>query len=126
MIVMITISLILENEIISIQLIRSLGAFVCFFLWIKVFYWARLFTNLAYYVKLVQDTIIDSQYFIFMVCLIILSFSSYFYVADQNLKDGDTMIKEYYGKGSDLLNSVVSVYMLGALGDFESDSYSQG
>ena len=61
-----------------------------------------------------------------MVCLIILSFSSYFYVADQNLKDGDTMIKEYYGKGSDLLNSVVSVYMLGALGDFESDSYSQG
>lgn len=43
-----------ENEFVDVQLIRGFGSFACFFMWIKVFYWMRLFSALAYYVKLIQ------------------------------------------------------------------------
>ena len=49
-----TICIIFENEFFDVQLIRTFGAFACFFMWIKVFYWMRLFSALAYYVKLIQ------------------------------------------------------------------------
>lgn len=56
-------------------------------MWIKVFYWMRLFSALAYYVKLIQQTIVDSGSFMLMVTLIILAFANYFYVIDKNLRD---------------------------------------
>jgi hypothetical protein len=43
-----------ENEYFDVEHIRSMGSFACFFMWIKVFYWMRLFSSLAYYVKLIQ------------------------------------------------------------------------
>lgn len=96
LIILITITVAFENEMISIKFIRTVGAIVCFFLWIKMFYWARLFTNLAYYVKLIQDTFIESNYFIFMVMLIIISFATFFFVVDQNLK-GKQIYTDFYG-----------------------------
>lgn len=44
---------IFECEYFDVELIRSVAAFACFFMWIKVFYWMRLFSSLAYYVKLI-------------------------------------------------------------------------
>lgn len=118
--------MILENEIISIKAIRTVGAIVCFFLWIKMFYWARLSTNLAYYVKLIQDTFIESNSFIFMVMLIIISYSNFYYVVNQNLEDGQSIYGDFYGSKYKVVNSIVNMYMLGALGDFSSEDYKQG
>jgi hypothetical protein len=42
-----------ENEYWSVEVLRTYGAFATFFMWIKVFYWMRLFSSLAYYVKLI-------------------------------------------------------------------------
>jgi hypothetical protein len=46
--------IIMESRFISIQMIYTFGSFACFCMWIKVFYWMRLFKELAYYVKLIQ------------------------------------------------------------------------
>ena len=54
-------------------------------MWLKVFYWMRLFSALAYYVKLIQDTIIEMSNFLLMVLIIIFAFSSFFYVINLNL-----------------------------------------
>ena len=84
--------------IFSREAILAVGAFASFFMWIKVFYWMRLFSALAYYVKLIQQTISDSFNFMFMVLLILVSFANFFYVASKNFdKDSDTYLGEFMG-----------------------------
>lgn len=51
---MFTVNCIFQNEYFKIELLYSFGGFATFFMWIKVFYWMRLFSALAYYVKLIQ------------------------------------------------------------------------
>ena len=69
-----------SNDTFSMDDVRSVGGFACFFMWIKVFYWMRLFASLAYYVKLIMQTITDSMPFMTMVAIIIFAFGNYFYV----------------------------------------------
>ena len=33
---------------------HTVAGFACMFMWLKVFYWCRLFSSLAYFVKLIQ------------------------------------------------------------------------
>jgi hypothetical protein len=50
---MVTMNMAGENEHFDVQMVRLFGSFASFFMWIKVFYWMRLFSSLAYYVKLI-------------------------------------------------------------------------
>ena len=102
-------------------------------MWIKVFYWMRLFSSLAYYVKLIQQTISDSMNFMLMVFLIILSFANFFYVIDRNLVTLGAPGERYYDQylstpeiNHDIIDVTISVYMMGALGDFDSTRYRTG
>jgi len=76
-----------ERFIIDEYAIRRLGSFACFFMWIKVFYWMRLFEPLAKYVSLIITTIIDCLWFMALVLIIILSFTTFFYIINLNLDD---------------------------------------
>ena len=114
------------------NLIYFYGSFAIFFMWIKVFYWFRLFPDYAYYVKLITQTISDSANFSLLVLIIMIAFGNFLMVADINnegMKD-DTgaqityISNPYYG--SKFLDSVISIYMLGALGDFDQGQYTQG
>ena len=111
-------------------MIRSLGAFACFFMWIKVFYWMRLFESLAYYVKLILQTMTDSMPFMLMVGIIVMSFANFFYVINRNLDsyyEEDTGLTYYASyTGHKMVDVIISVYMMGALGDFESAAYTVG
>jgi hypothetical protein len=82
-----TLCVITETDYFDDQLIivRSFGGFACFFMWIKVFYWMRLFSSLAYYVKLIMQTLSDSFPFMIMVAIIVCAFANYFYVIQNNL-----------------------------------------
>jgi hypothetical protein len=96
-------------------------------MWIKVFYWMRLFTSLAYYVKLIMETIASSLPFMLMVLIILMSFSNFIYVINVNLNHmypDNSYYKKYSGVG--VIDVVISVYMLGMLGDFESEVYITG
>jgi len=88
----------MQNEQIDIRLIRTFGAFASFWMWIKVFYWMRLFGQLAYYVKLIQDTIVEMSNFLIMVTIVVLAFANYFYIVNLNLPPGKTYYKSFYGK----------------------------
>lgn len=61
-----------------------------------------------------------------MVCIIICSFANFFYVININLPPNKSYYQFYYGEESSAADSIVSVYMLGALGDFETDDFAQG
>ena len=43
-----------DDDVISICMTRTIGGYAVFFMWIKVFYWMRLFPSLAYYVNLIK------------------------------------------------------------------------
>ena len=64
--------------------------------------------------------------FMLMVFLIILSFANFFYVIDRNLVTKDTGTR-YYDQylttpevNHSIIDVIISVYMMGALGDFDS------
>lgn len=46
--------LIYNDEVFDFTVLHAVAAFACFFMWFKIFYWCRLFSSLAYYVKLIQ------------------------------------------------------------------------
>lgn len=116
-----------SDETFSLETLRSYGAFACFFMWLKVFYWMRLFSSLAYFVKLIMQTISDSLPFMTMVAIIIFAFGNYFYVIQNNLnldQGGGEYWESYYNKK--VTDVLVSTYLLGALGAFDSEIYAQG
>jgi hypothetical protein len=63
-----------------------------------------------------------------MVAIIIFAFGNYFFVINNNLKFGDDPELSYYDSyyGNSVGDVLVSVYLLGALGDFDSGLYSEG
>lgn len=121
-----TIDFVMEEQIMSLQFIYTVGGFATFFMWIKVFYWMRLFSALAYYVKLIQQTFADSFNFMLMVFIIINAFANYYYVISKNRELHDAPV--YYDSYTNTppVDVVISVYMLGALGDFDSTIYRAG
>jgi hypothetical protein len=72
------------QEYFPIQVVRILGGFAAFTMWIKIFYWMRLFPSLAYYVKLISQTILDSMSFSLLVFIILISFANFFFIINQN------------------------------------------
>lgn len=74
-----------NNEFIPVTTIMSVGSFAVFFMQFKMFYWMRLFPLLAYYVKLIQQTLSDAIPFMVMVAIIIMAFSTFLYVANNGL-----------------------------------------
>mgnify|MGYP003945086551 CR=1 FL=1 len=62
-----------------------------------------------------------------MVMIIILSFASYIYQIDRNLLDSasDARYYEQYTNHS-IIDVLISIYMLGALGDFDNEIYRTG
>lgn len=110
----------------TLEFIYTVGGFATFFMWIKVFYWMRLFSALAYYVKLIQQTFADSFNFMLMVFIIINAFANYYYVISKNQELHNA--PNYYDNyaNSSKLDVLISVYMLGALGDFDSTIYRVG
>jgi len=91
--VMFLINLIIKESYFTHNLILDIGSWSMFFMWIKVFYWFRLFATYAKYIKLIIQTITDMRYFFAMVLIIMVSFGNFMYVANNTLEEsGDTYI----------------------------------
>lgn len=69
-----------EDGIYGIYTIRTYGAVCCWFMWIKVFYWMRIFRNFAYFITIIIATIIDSSSFVIMLLIIVCAFANLFFI----------------------------------------------
>lgn len=49
----------LQRDWFRVAFVRTCGGMTLFLLWIKCFYWMRLFSQTAYFIKLIQRTIAD-------------------------------------------------------------------
>ena len=63
-----------------VHLVRTFGGAVVFLLWIKMFYWLRLFGSTAYFIKLILRTIFDLRHFSILIFIIMTAFVTMFFV----------------------------------------------
>ena len=73
-----------EYHLIQKENIIRLGAYGACLMWIKMFYWMRLFSSTAKYVNLIMCTISDLIFFMIMVLIIILTFANFFFIININ------------------------------------------
>lgn len=97
-------------------------------LWIKMFYWLRLFDKTRYFIKLIVATLVDVQKFFYIILVIMMAFISIFYVISCNQIDNDELKDSPYLKdytGSRAINAVITVYFI-MVGEFYFDNYNKG
>jgi len=121
----------LSEPMMTIKNVRVLGSIATFLLWMKTFYWMRLFSNFAYFIALIVQTLIDIKTFAIVVVLLLCGFSNFFYIVNKNTFDsGDDENPDsfrYVASYSDwhASNAFISMYLL-SLGDFDMENYSKG
>lgn len=123
-IIMINLIQLSDVAFVKAETIRFIGSFACWFLWIKIFYWLRLYRNTAQFIKLIVDTIIDIRYFSFMVALIMMAFANFYWILNLNNKSNkEQIISERTGILT--LDTFIQIY-LQTLGEFSTDGFSEG
>ena len=65
------------------QWIRVLAAFSVFFMWVKTFYWMRLFTGTSFYIRLILETLSDIKYFLILTIFIFMTFGNTLLIMNQ-------------------------------------------
>ena len=116
----------LEKVYFPLMIIQIVGSFGIFCMWLKVFYWCRIFSSLAYYVKLIVQTLADSAPFMLMCLIILIAFGLFFIGVDQELERSDDHAYMAYFFGETYLDAVVDVYIIGALGNLDDGRFRRG
>lgn len=98
-----------DSIIINSDLVRAMGAVGCFVMWVKVFYWMRLFNGTAPFVTLIIATLRDIRVFMVMLFIIIAGFANFFYIMNLNsldTADAEGKAVDDYGLGA-FVNSIL-------------------
>lgn len=72
------------NEFVTKTWINTIGAIATWCMWIKVFYWMRLFNFSAHYVTLITQIIDDVRVFMLMLIIVMTAFANFFYIINFN------------------------------------------
>ena len=109
----------------------QLASFQTVILWLMLFYWCRIHPELAFYVKMVQETIYDIGYFMIMLFLCIMMFANGIFVlnrgtANNYLEDFESLEQSPLFPASfnnEYFDAIMSQWQLG-LGNFFTDPFS--
>lgn len=125
-----------NNEAFSKNIIRTIGATACLMMWLKIFYWMRLFDKTAHYVTLIVQTITNVEVFFIMLTIVMLAFANFFFIINSNSSANVNNIPEdwaedderkfYYipdNTGNKIINSILTMWLL-ALGEFNLDGFN--
>ena len=67
--------------------IRSLATLTVFLLWLKTFYWMRLFQKLSFYVRLITETFYDIRFFLILFVFILMTFGNTLMIIGHNREE---------------------------------------
>lgn len=87
-------------------------------MWLKAFYWLRLWANTSFYIKLILETIYDIRYFLILFLFILMTFGNAFLILNEG--QPETFIPQYFGNS--FANIMFDQYLL-SLGEFNGDGY---
>jgi hypothetical protein len=97
-----------EKNIFSIVNLRAYFGVASFIMWIKIFYWMKLFQNISFYVKLITQTLSDVKLFLTLCLFIIFAFANLFYFLNVDSDHKDRALIEYTGYR--ILDSIIAIY----------------
>lgn len=109
-----------DHDIFKVGTLRAYIACACFVMWIKVFYWMRLYASFAYYVKLITQTLADVKLFLLLCLIIIFAFANFFFMLNIGTDDNNRAMIHYTGYR--ILDSVIAIYQF-SLGDFHYSGF---
>ena len=117
---------ILERKLFSIISTPYIVAVAVLLIWLRFFYWLRVFERPAFFIHLITETIYGTFSFLFLMTVLLLLFAnvlyvfnvsnhSYMYLDDQTLYP-EEIENQYF------INSLIHFYLI-ALGEFSFDDY---
>ena len=92
-------------------------------LWVKMFYWMRLFKPFASFIRVVEAIMESISVFSAMLFMVLFAFMNIIMVLQQNRTDGEAPIFEGFTRIVPL-DAIIHAYLTG-LGDFGKDDYSE-
>ena len=94
-------------------------------LWVKLFYWLRLFNNFSAFIRIISEIVKDIRVFSVMLALCLAAFANVIIVLNNNreINDQTPIFDSYVGWGP--VDALIHAYLTG-LGDFNKDNYSEG
>ena len=119
---------------------RQIAAVAVILMWIKAFYWMRLFGSTSYFIRMIGETFYDIRFFIFLFFTILFTFGNAMFILNYNRKltqaqidamtpeelesyEEETIISEHFSLS--IANIFVNQYLL-ALGEFEGMDFFDG
>ena len=119
-----------DHEIFPKHYLRKFAGYGSFLFWIKMFYWLRLFSSTAYFIKLILNTIFDLRNFFILILIIMASFITMFYVFQQNLKGvvndkGEQVRYIDEHTGYQLIDAILTIYFI-MVGEFYTEDFKHG
>ena len=100
-----------------------LGSVVLAMLWVKMFYWMRLYKEFASFIRVVEAIMQEISVFSAMLLMVLFAFMNIIMVLQQNRTHGEEPIFPSFTKLMPL-DAIIHAYLTG-LGDFEKDAYSE-
>ena len=94
--------------------VATLAAVAVVFMWLKVFYFLRIFNATASLVRMIIEIAHDMKYFFVVLMLAVVAFANAFYILTVNQPSVDALVPY----------SFVFSYRMG-LGDFDTDSFGE-
>lgn len=105
--------------------LNILGSVAVVLLWVKLFYWLRLFKDFSAFIRIISEIVKDIRVFSVMLALCLAAFANSIIVLNNNRENNGLtpIFDSYVGWGP--ADALIHAYLTG-LGDFNKDNYSEG
>lgn len=115
------------NNAFSENTINLIGAVAIAIMWLKMFYWMRIFKPFAAFIRMVEAIVKSISVFSVMLVLVLLSFANIIMVLQLNRHDhGGSPAEPVFDAFTTIVpfDALIHAYLTG-LGDFNKDNYSE-
>ena len=98
----------------------NVTALAMFFMWIKAFYWMRLFSMFSNYVRLIRATLWDIKFFMILYFFILLTFANALIILNTGRLESKKLYDDIFSFR--VLDAFFNIYLL-SLGEFATDNF---
>ena len=112
------------NNALEENSINLIGACAIGIMWVKMFYWMRIFKPMAAFIRMVEAIVNSISVFSFMLMMVLLAFANCIMVLQLNRHD--TELEPIFDGFTSIVpfDAIIHAYLTG-LGDFNKDFYSE-
>ena len=93
-------------------------------MWVKLFYWMRIFKPFSAFIRMITEIIKDIKVFLVMLIISLCAFANIIYILNinRNMDVHEPIFEPHTGLSP--IDAMIHAYLTG-LGDFGKDAYSE-